>query len=34
VGGSVFYVLPTAIGRVVITNEVSDEQVDVVLSRK
>lgn len=34
VGGSVFYVLPTAIGRVVITNEVSDEQVDAVLSRR
>ncbi|MBA3005195.1 MAG: 3-dehydroquinate synthase [Proteobacteria bacterium] len=34
VAGSVFYVLPTAIGSVVITNEVSEAQVDAVLSRK
>lgn len=34
VGGSVFYVLPTTIGSVVITNEVNDAQVDAVLSRR
>ena len=34
VAGSVFYVLPTAIGSVVITNEVSEAQVDAVLSRR
>jgi len=34
VAGSVFYVLPTAIGRVVITNEVTAAQVDAVLSRR
>jgi 3-dehydroquinate synthase len=34
VAGSVFYVLPTAIGSVVITNEVSDAQVDAVLLRR
>jgi 3-dehydroquinate synthase len=34
VAGSVFYVLPTAIGQVVITNEVSEAQVDAVLSRR
>jgi 3-dehydroquinate synthase len=33
VAGSVFYVLPTTIGKVVITNEVSDAQVDAVLNR-
>ena len=31
VGGSVFYVLPTTIGDVVITNEITEEQVDDVL---
>ncbi len=33
IGGSVFYVLPTAIGDVLITNEVTEEQVDAVLKR-
>ncbi len=33
IGGTVFYVLPTTIGNVVITNEVSDEHVDAVLKR-
>lgn len=31
VGGRVFYVLPTSIDRIIITNEVSDKQVDDVL---
>ena len=34
VAGSVFYVLPTTIGSVVITNEVSTSQVDAVLSKR
>lgn len=34
VAGSVFYVLPTTIGKVVITNEVSEDLVDAVLSRR
>jgi 3-dehydroquinate synthase len=34
VAGSVFYVLPTAIGSVVITNEVTEAQVDAVLRRR
>jgi len=34
VAGSVFYVLPTTIGSVVLTNEVSTSQVDAVLSRR
>ncbi len=34
IGGSVFYVLPTTIGEVVITNEVTDEDVDAILKRK
>ena len=33
VGGSVFYVLPTTIGEVIISNEITDEQVDTVLHR-
>lgn len=33
IGGSVFYVLPTAIGKVIISNEVTDEQVDSVLAK-
>ena len=33
VGGSVFYVLPTTIGKVIITNEVTEEQVDEILKR-
>jgi 3-dehydroquinate synthase len=31
IGGSVFYVLPTAIGNVIITNDVSEGQIDAVL---
>lgn len=34
VAGSVFFVLPTTIGKVIITNEVSESQVNTVLSRK
>ena len=33
IGGSVFYVLPTTIGDVVITNEITDEQVDKILKK-
>jgi 3-dehydroquinate synthase len=33
VAGSVFYVLPTTIGKVIITNELTTEQVDAVLQR-
>ncbi len=33
INGSVFYVLPTTIGDVVITNEVTEEQVDAVLKK-
>lgn len=33
IAGSVFYVLPTTIGKVLITNEVSEKQVDEVLQR-
>lgn len=33
VGGSVFYVLPTTIGQVIITNEITEEQVDTILQR-
>ncbi len=33
VAGSVFYVLPTTIGKVIITNEVTDEQIDEILKR-
>ncbi len=33
IGGSVFYVLPTTIGKVIISNEISEEQVDEVLAR-
>lgn len=33
VAGSVFYVLPTAIGKVIITNEVTEEQIDETLKR-
>ena len=33
IGGSVFYVLPTTIGDVLITNEVTEEQVNDVLKR-
>ncbi len=33
VGGRVAYVLPTRIGEVLITNEISEEQVDAVLNR-
>ena len=33
VGGSVFYVLPTTIGDVVITNEITEEQVDDAIKR-
>jgi 3-dehydroquinate synthase len=31
VGGSIFYVLPTSIDRIIITDEVSEQQVDAVL---
>ncbi len=34
VAGSVFFVLPTTIGKVIITNEVSESQVNTVLHRK
>jgi 3-dehydroquinate synthase len=33
VAGSVFYVLPTTIGKVIITNELTAEQIDAVLQR-
>ena len=33
IGGSVFYVLPTTIGKVIISNEISEEQLDAVLKR-
>jgi 3-dehydroquinate synthase len=33
VAGSVSYVLPTTIGKVIITNEVSEEQIDEILKR-
>jgi len=33
VAGSVFYVLPTTIGKVIITNELTEEQIDAVLQR-
>jgi 3-dehydroquinate synthase len=33
IGGSVFYVLPTTIGEVIISNEVTEEQIDAVLLR-
>ncbi len=33
IGGSVFYVLPTTIGEVIITNEITEEQIDTVLKR-
>ncbi len=33
IGGSVFYVLPVTIGKVIISNEVTEEQLDDVLSR-
>ena len=33
IAGSVFYVLPTTIGQVIITNELTAEQVDTVLQR-
>jgi len=33
IAGSVFYVLPTTIGKVIITNELTEEQIDAVLQR-
>ena len=33
IAGSVFYVLPTTIGKVLISNEISEEQIDEVLQR-
>ena len=33
IAGSVFYVLPTTIGKVIITNELTEEQIDTVLQR-
>lgn len=33
IAGSVFYVLPTTIGKVVISNEITEEQIDEVLKR-
>ncbi|MCF8056113.1 MAG: 3-dehydroquinate synthase [Desulfocapsa sp.] len=33
IDGSVFYVLPTTIGKVIITNEITEEQIDTVLRR-
>jgi 3-dehydroquinate synthase len=33
IAGSVFYVLPTTIGKVIISNEITEEQIDEVLKR-
>jgi len=33
IDGSVFYVLPTTIGKVIISNEVTEEQIDEILNR-
>ncbi|MBL4901426.1 3-dehydroquinate synthase [Desulfocapsa sp. AH-315-G09] len=34
IAGSVFYILPTTIGEVIITNELTEEQIDAVLQKK